>query len=623
MKLFVRVLIICVFSININAQISLNYHQNFIKKYSISKSLNPSRNSYNITFGEFYWDISPMEHYIRGNVKYTLTMLETNDTIAFDLWHELEIDSIKINGFRVNHYRNEDILYIISNETLYNQQNAFIDITYHGFPAWRGTFVTDPQGRGGPSMWTLNEPYGASDWFPCNNNLTDKIDSTLFHIKVPEGFTGVSLGKLIHAQNNIFTWKHNYPVATYLIAVAIGKYAEIKYKIPHQNDSLLIQNYIFKDDSTEASIQLKLTDDLIPFFSEKFGSYAFQNEKYGQLEFNRGGGMEHQTISFITSFHPILVAHELAHQWFGDEVTCGSWQDIWLNEGFATYCSGLAAEAGYITDYNFKTWKKQLWEDAIQAKNGSVFCNRDTNDVGNIFNYYITYTKGAYVLHMLRNKIGDENFFNAIQFYLQEHEFGFAKTNALKYYFENACNCDLTRFFNDWIYAEGYPIFEIKWQKNGNAILISTNQTSSDTVFDNVFETQLKYTFYGKNQDSTITLFHRQKSEMNSVELNFDVDSISVNVEYDILCKHTIERLRDLHFDKNGIEIFPNPTANFLFINTNIDYDFNKIVISDMHGKVCIEKDFEHIIDLNDLASGMYAIQFLGLKSFTYFVVKK
>jgi len=614
--------LVCFFFIQLSAQISYNYHQIGNKKWDRNKSLNPTRSHYDITFGDFYWQISPMEHYIRGNVKYNFRAIQNIDTIALDLWRELEIDSIKFNGISLAHWRIDDVLFVQLPQVLPAQSHGFIEIAYHGFPAWRGTFATDPQGRGGPSMWTLSEPYGASDWFPCNNNLTDKIDSSVYRIKVPEGFTAVSLGKLVQKQNNVFTWKHDYPVATYLIAVGIGQYAEIKYKIPLLNDSLLIQNYIFKEDSVEAALKLKLTDDLIPFFSEKFGEYAFKNDKYGQLEFNRGGGMEHQTISFITSFHPILVSHELAHQWFGDEVTCGSWEEIWLNEGFATYCSGLTAEAGFMEEYDFYHWKKELWTDATEAINGSVYCSRDTNDVGSVFNYYLTYAKSAYVLHMLRKKVGDEVFFSAIRNYLNEYEFGFVRTANLKKHIETSCTSDLSEFFYDWVYAEGYPVFDIAWQKKAEKIEIITTQTNSDTVHQNFIETPLLYTFYGNNKDTSITFFHTQPTQINTVKINFEVDSLVVNKAYDVLCKYNLKRLRDIHYDSNSIEIFPNPVKDFIYINTKDDTAFHTLQIFDMNGKICVYEKFQNKLDLSHLASGVYTISIQGLHNYNYLLVK-
>jgi len=165
-------------------------------------------------------------------------------------------------------------------------------------------------------------------------------------------------------------------------------------------------------------------------YTTLFEEYPFANEKYGHAQFGWGGGMEHTTVSFMGSFGRNLIAHELAHQWFGNKITCGSWKDIWLNEGFATYLSGLTIE-NLDGNSAFITWKQQRINSITSQPNGAVYLtDSDTTSVNRIFNGRLSYDKGSMVLHMLRKKLGDADFFQGLKNYLADanHAYGYAKT---------------------------------------------------------------------------------------------------------------------------------------------------------------------------------------------------
>ncbi|MBK7970327.1 MAG: hypothetical protein IPK08_16080 [Bacteroidetes bacterium] len=176
-------------------------------------------------------------------------------------------------------------------------------------------------------IWTLSEPYGSSDWWPCKNGLTDKADSIDIFLNVPNAMTGASNGILIAETPNgttkLFHWKHKYPIA-YLICMAVTNY--VKYSLcPLAGDTLEIVNYVYPEDSLLATSQTDEIVSMVQLYDTLFGVYPFHNEKYGHAQFGWGGGMEHQTMTFVSNFGFDLLAHELAHHWFGDKVTYGSW----------------------------------------------------------------------------------------------------------------------------------------------------------------------------------------------------------------------------------------------------------------------------------------------------------
>ena len=259
-----------------------------------------------------------------------------------------------------------------------------------------------------------------------------------------------------------------YPIAQYLISIAVTNYEKYVNYFHYSNngvpDSMPITHYLYPGKLSSIKAQLDETPNMIKVFSERYGLYPFIKEKYGHAEFGWGGSMEHQTCTSmgVNTFKQYIISHELSHQWFGDKVTCKTWRDIWLNEGFANYSEAVYFEAiGGKTSYdNEITFEMKSAKKAV----GSVYV-QDISSAGNIFNYNRTYAKGECVLHMLRGVVGDSTFFHILRAYDSDPQLAYnsATTEDFKRVAENVSGMDLNYFFSEWIYGENYPKYTYNW----------------------------------------------------------------------------------------------------------------------------------------------------------------
>ena len=309
-------------------------------------------------------------------------------------------------------------------------------------------------------IWTLSEPYGASDWFPCKDTPADKADSSDVWITVDKNLYGVSNGILIGIVKNpdntsTYKWTNKYPIAQYLISLAISDYTIYKNYFKYsEKDSMPVINYIFPENLASYKANLDKVPNMLRVTSDYFGLYPFIKEKYGNAEmgWKGGGGMEHQTVSSMSNFSETVLVHELVHQWFGDKITCRDWQDIWLNEGFATYGEMLYAQKVY----GDSAYNDFVTLEMARAKNakGSIYV-QDISSISEIFNGNRSYSKGGIVLHMLRGVVGDSIFFKILKTYSNDPlvAYGTAVTADFQRDAEAVYGEDLEYFFNEWIYG--------------------------------------------------------------------------------------------------------------------------------------------------------------------------
>ena len=489
-----------------------------------------AQRNYDVTFYDIDLKIDPDTETISGTVGVEGTSLVTSiDMIEVDLYSGLHVESVKNEqGVDLIFTHNSNLLSVTLDNTVSIGNSFKIIIDYNGQPqsSGFGSFGFDWH-NGEPMIWSLSEPYGARDWWPCKDTPTDKADSVDISLEVPTGLIAASNGKLVETEVNgnwtTYHWQERYPIATYLVSVAIYPYTVFYdwYKYS-PTDSMRLEFYVFPDHYGIVRHNYALTKDMITAMAQRFGEYPFINEKYGHAEFIWGGGMEHQTLTSLGGYHESLIAHELGHQWWGDMVTCANFHHIWLNEGFAEYSESLWYEAQYGID--------RMHIDMNSKKyfgSGTIFVE-DTTSVRSIFHSGLSYAKASWVLHMLRHVVGDSAFFEGLKEYGDRYRFKSAVTEQFRDVMEEISGKDLDSFFQRWIYGEYYPIYDVTYNFNSDSLFILIEQTQANEVFEMPIDIKVNF---ADNSEQLWVVQNTQKSELFTLAL--PTSSIVESIELD------------------------------------------------------------------------------------------
>jgi len=587
---------------------------------------NLNTGNYDLKYTRLELEIDPSVAFIDGSVTSYFEAKSNMDDITFDLASNMVVSQVLQRGTALSFTQNDNDELVI--DLPITQNTGVLDsltVTYSGNPISSGfgsfeqTFHNEA-----PIIWTLSEPYGAKAWWPCKQDLIDKIDSIDVFLTTPintpsnEPYVAVSngleQGQTIAGTKKTTHFKHNHPIPAYLVAIAATNYEVYTHLVENNGNSFEIVNYVYPEDLDYAQANTPVTVDIINLYSSLFEEYPYADEKYGHAQFGWGGGMEHTTVSFMGGFGRSLIAHELGHQWFGDKVTCGSWKDIWLNESFATYLSGLVVEHLDGND-DFTTWKSQLNGSITLQPDGAVYLSdSDTTSVGRIFSNRLSYNKGAMVIHMLRKKLGDVPFFEALQAYLDAPDlaYDYAKTEDFIAIVETETGTDLTEFFDDWLFNEGYPSYTIDWNQPETDeldLFISQTQSHPSVSF---FESPITLRLLGNNGESQdITLENTINNQSFTEAVNFQVQTVIFDPESDIISRNnevnlSVDRLEAA----NTLTLFPSPTSDFLSIKKPDNLSVLEVRIYNTLGQLLLSSAFQNKIDLSSFASGLLIIKF-------------
>lgn len=587
---------------------------------------------YDIHFYDIELEVSNTTTYVDGNVLIASEVTSAGmDTFWFELKDNMTIDSVYVNGARrLVIDRLNNVVRVPLAQTIPQGEEVRARIWYKGTATQAGFFSglsTAASTTWGVNVsWTLSEPFSAPDWLPCKQDLWDKIDSVNFN-GIATNPNKVGSNGLLTAVTTLpnnkskFAWKTRYPMAFYLIAFSVTNYVDYTTfakptRLP--GDSIRVQHWVYNaNNSSNVSAlntfrqQLDATNDMIEVFSNLFILYPFWQEKYGHMQAPLGGGMEHQTMSTMGGFGQDLTAHELIHQWFGDYVTCATWSDIWLNEGFASYGEYLYRQFG-VSQSSADTWMQSAQGSARQ-NTGSVYVPAGSG-VSRIFSSNLSYKKGAAVLHMLRWQIGNDSlFFGGVVDYLNQKANDVATTDELRTILEAFTNQSLASFFNEWVYGEGFPTYTVNWNQVDSTLYVEVNQTTTSALTPR-FSTLVPVRLAIGGQFTTLRVDPTagvNRFQVNGTVTNAQLDPTS------ILLKGTASIIRRVSTLGVSVaeeqllvaKLYPNPTVDELFIETEEQQVV--LTIYDLQGRVIFEQkleDSKNQISLRFLPAGIYQV---------------
>lgn len=503
---------------------------------------------------KIWWRINPDSNlYIRGDVQTNFLTIQNNvSNISFDLNSVFSIDSVYYQGAKLpagNIIRSGNIVNIVLTGTLPINTLDSVKIYYQGVPP--PPPAPGPQGlkkftsSGYNYISSVSESYEDRDWWPCKADMQDKIDTMEIKINVPwaspaakDTFWAIANGRLVDStisgNSRTFTYKTNYPIASYLVGVAVGRFNHYYRGTVNINGTNVPVAYHLLIGRSVAAYNTNLTNLdkmnlVLAAYSQKFGDYPFKNDKHGYYDGLVGaGGIEHQTSSCIAtgSLNSVTtLAHELMHQWFGDNVSFSTWNDLWLAEGFANYSEALVGELVPSLGLNPYTIRNGIKTAALGLSSESAWIpNSSANTSGNIWNsnYGSTvYRRGAMVASMLRTLCGDAKYFQALTNYQTNRGLKSANTDTLKNYFNAVLGTDISPFFNDYVGGSGSaaaavggvgnPINAINWNNPSSKNLVVQVASQSKSSGSNVayFNGPVVLHVEGSTaaQDTTIVFF--------------------------------------------------------------------------------------------------------------------
>jgi aminopeptidase N len=499
---------------------------------------------YDVKFYKIDLDVINTSAFISGSTTIDIESKENGlSEIVLQLSSRLTVSSVYSNNQQVNYNHKNDFLRITLPAPLAAGSALSILVSYSGQPEKSDGIKSSRDKKWDQTvLWTISESSNAYKWFPVKQVLTDKADSAYIFITVPKNLKAVSNGKLQNVtdigNNKLrYEWVTLYPTAYYLLSMVVGDYTEYNLTDTLNGQILSLPNYVYN--TPECLPYYKSTIDYTPFlvelFSYLFIPYPFAEEKFGQVMAPFSGGMEHQTITMLGFYSFGLMAHELAHQWFGDYVTCATWQDIWINEGFASYCEYLTYEFAARPEIP-KVWLDDAKKMAMRKPNGGVYLTpKETLNEKRLFSNNLTYKKGAVIIHMLRKEIdNDELFFNVLREYLEEYKYNTATGKDFLGILNRVTENDYTWFFDQWYYGKGFPKVYCRYNQKDDRVIMKLNQvsTNSETPF---FRVNIDVRLNIGTEYSDTTLVWTTNNQIFNLTSNQPITSIELDPSGELL----------------------------------------------------------------------------------------
>jgi aminopeptidase N len=591
---------------------------------------NDPMHDYDVCYYGLHVQVDDMSTKIKGsNRVLALVAVDSIDIFEIEMNSvSLQIDSILFLNNKLAFSHDNNRVTTILPHCLYKGELVDLTFFYGGISSsgaglFRGLStrrVLDPNQS---VTWTLSEPFQARDWFPCKQDLKDKIDSVDIRVTVPSGLMAGSNGILTHVDVDsihdlkTYHWKSRYPIAYYLISIAVSDYMDYSFyaKVTGIQDSILVQNFIYNDSAyfIDNKDKIDITADMIELFSGLFGIYPFYREKYGHCTAPMGGGMEHQTMTTLSSFEFSLVAHELGHQWFGNHVTCGTWQDIWINEGFASYTEYIALQ--YLkSQESADNWMSQTHFMAKASKEGSIYVpHEEQNNASRIFDYFLSYKKGAAIIHMIRHEIDNDSvFFRVLREFQSTYSHSTATGEEFRQLLDSVSGMDFRVFFEQWYFGKGHPGIRLHWSQDGDTLVLSSELegTSAATTFNQL---SIEYKLIHALGEEVVRLKQTRSSEVFRVHIPQKVNKIVIDPDKKLLLDILeIIPISADNLNNAPFEVYPNPFRDYLQFRFRNDKEYRGIKLTDTSGSVIAQggtSDIMYRMDLPGTAPGFYLVR--------------
>jgi len=414
---------------------------------------------------------------IKGNAEITITpKMNGVNSVKLDLL-KLIVDSIVVDGNNSTYVYNDTALHIPLSSAIGIGDTILVDVYYHGQPKqdsyWGGFYFSSDTAFAfnlGVAFDSYPHNYGRV-WYPCIDDFVDRATYD-FNITTKDTKMAVCGGTLVSVVNNAnstktYSWKISQTIPTYLSSVAVGNYAALADTFQGINGPVPSYVYVKPSDLSNAAASFIHHEDMFNVFENAFGPYAWDRVGFTGVPFG-GGAMEH-AMNIAIGFgyingslaYETLIAHELSHMWFGNLVTCSTAEDMWLNEGWASYCESVFMEGVYGKEA-FKTYVRDNLKNVIQFAHITDNGYRAVYGIPHEYTYGTTvYDKGATVTHSLRGYLGDSLFFNTVKAYLTQFAFSNASSIDMRDFITSHTGIDMTDFFDAWVFTPGFPHYSI------------------------------------------------------------------------------------------------------------------------------------------------------------------
>ena len=511
----------------------------------LAKDPYPKNPNIDILNYKFEIHLNDTSDIIYGSADIALNIKDSEDRVRLDLISQgkdgkgMEVKKVTFNGSEVSYSHDNDVLLIETGAFEYTSRDI-INVVYSGMPITG--LIIGPNMHGDRTFFSDNWPNKARNWLPLVDHPYDKSTAE-FVVIAPNHYQVISNGLLVEETNlnkelKKTHWKQSVPISCWLYALGVAEFA-VDYVDYFEGKS--IQTWVYKQDRDNGFYDFKIpTKHTMEFFSDYIGPFAY--EKLANVQSNSvKGGMESATAIFysdvsVTGDRSVrwrnVVIHEVAHQWFGNCVTEYDWDDVWLSEGFATYFTLMFREHAYGRDdfVNGLNDAKRLVYNHYKTDKESSIVHNNLKEMKDVLTYSLQYQKGAWVLHMLRNYIGEDNFRKGIRNYYKKYYNSTTTTNQFKTEMEVVSGMNLDTFFDQWLYKGGNMVLDGNWkfdEKKGR-IEVNLNQVQNDGyLFEMPVELGISYNDKNLEKIQTVKL----EKEKGRFYIASDSKPISIKID--------------------------------------------------------------------------------------------